>query len=321
MCTCKKESKTAVGTPGNFDYVYLCTKDNGSSIKIKVTAGNDNEAKKLAEVECEESGFINFSEALNKVNITQRGMFFSGYKIADNNMPGRVILISDEGVFYSFNEDDIREELRLSGGRTELEIKCGSSAYITKPFLVENRDREKSRRIEDVSPIHRSELGHSLRSATDEDIKVVLDSLPVAGSLASVATHFSNCCTLTDVEENNCAHFLSDAFIKAGYSELKKSARNRNITEWCDWDSVAKSGDARPVRALDMKNWFNSMASRTETVIQSNNGFWAVYQENQLNGQGHVLLYDSNEKIVYGTKDMQGVPYFFRSWRQFFYQW
>ncbi len=55
MCTCKQKSKKPAGSPGNFNYIFLCVKNDGTKKEIKVTAGNDNEAKQLAELECEDS--------------------------------------------------------------------------------------------------------------------------------------------------------------------------------------------------------------------------------------------------------------------------
>ena len=56
MCTCKQKSKTPTEAPGNFNYVFTCTSDDGNKKEIKVSAGNDNESKALAELECEEEG-------------------------------------------------------------------------------------------------------------------------------------------------------------------------------------------------------------------------------------------------------------------------
>ncbi|OMP30062.1 hypothetical protein [Mangrovimonas sp. DI 80] len=53
MCNCKQKSKEPAGGTGNFNYVFICTKDDGSEKEIKVTAGNDNEAKQLAELDCD----------------------------------------------------------------------------------------------------------------------------------------------------------------------------------------------------------------------------------------------------------------------------
>lgn len=69
MCTCKQKSKKPAGTPGNFNYVFTCTKDDGTKTEIKVTSGNDNEAKQLAELECSEVKNANmpwFLEALQE---------------------------------------------------------------------------------------------------------------------------------------------------------------------------------------------------------------------------------------------------------------
>ena len=51
-CTCSLVSKTNQGA-GNFLYVFACQKD-GTFHNVTVTSGNDNEAKQLAELECDE---------------------------------------------------------------------------------------------------------------------------------------------------------------------------------------------------------------------------------------------------------------------------
>lgn len=50
-CTCSLVSKTNQGA-GNFLYVFACQKE-GTFRSVSVTAGNDVEAKRLAELECE----------------------------------------------------------------------------------------------------------------------------------------------------------------------------------------------------------------------------------------------------------------------------
>jgi len=66
MCTCKQKSKKPAGSPGNFNYVFVCTKEDGTVSELKITAGNDNEAKILAEVECKDSKKI---QAIQKIII------------------------------------------------------------------------------------------------------------------------------------------------------------------------------------------------------------------------------------------------------------
>jgi hypothetical protein len=74
MCTCKLKSKSPAGSPGNFNYVYTCTKADGSQQEIKVSAGNDNEGKKLAELECEEEKLadLSFDSALTFAQVRQK---------------------------------------------------------------------------------------------------------------------------------------------------------------------------------------------------------------------------------------------------------
>ena len=81
----------------------------------------------------------------------------------------------------------------------------------------------------------------------------------------------------------NCAHFLSNALIKGGFTEIdgKKGADQfRTVNGFC----VCTHG--RPVRAKEMRAWF---ARKWERHQKPQEGYNAVYQEKS-NGQGHVLL-------------------------------
>lgn len=207
-------------------------------------------------------------------------------------------------------------ESKLPDGKILLEIRSGSVAYSSNVFTV-SIDNVNFQNITDnlIPEISTPKKGDP-KLATKKDIEILKKSSPLARSLASVATFWNNSCNLSDVEGNNCAHYLSDAFIRAGYPELKKISGNPHISLWCDWNNTVKNENARPVRAIDMKNWFDSMATKKTTTKQSGNGFWAVYQERQSDSQGHVLLYDSNNDVVYGTG---GIGYW--TWKQFFYQW
>ena len=49
-------SKKPAGGLGNFNYEYICTCGGGAKKpNVKVTAANDNEAKNLAQMECDDS--------------------------------------------------------------------------------------------------------------------------------------------------------------------------------------------------------------------------------------------------------------------------
>jgi hypothetical protein len=126
-------------------------------------------------------------------------------------------------------------------------------------------------------------------------------------SLKSVAAFWSDSCAGGDKYENNCAHFLSDAFIRSGYAELNGPVSCVNAR--CD--TPAK----RPIRARDMWCWFQSKATQTSTQLTRNTGWWAVFQLNEpVYWGGHVALFDSDNWKFYGTN-------WFPDWSQHLYQW
>lgn len=51
-CTCTQKKKEPAGGAGNFKYTFECK--GGSKKEYVVIAANDNEAKALAKLECEE---------------------------------------------------------------------------------------------------------------------------------------------------------------------------------------------------------------------------------------------------------------------------
>lgn len=102
---------------------------------------------------------------------------------------------------------------------------------------------------------------------------------------------------------NNCAHYLSNAFIRAGYTELLDAPA---IETRCT--------AGRPIRAQDMLRWFQHRAERFHSGIPpKGTGLWAGYQEKP--NRRHVLLYDADTGRYYGTDHCKDWPV------QWFYQW
>lgn len=124
-------------------------------------------------------------------------------------------------------------------------------------------------------------------------------------TLADVAKAYNESCVGGGRESNNCAHYLADAFIRAGYTDLKTS---KLITERC------KCGAGRAVRSQDLLKWFQAQ-SRTfhQGRPEPNTGYWAGYQEKP--GDRHVTLIDTATGKFYGTADCKDWPV------QWFYQW
>jgi hypothetical protein len=107
--------------------------------------------------------------------------------------------------------------------------------------------------MEHVAPPAPPELGpDDAREATDQDVSALGIAELAAKSIAGAAALFRKQCAGGDSYENNCAHYLSDAFLRAGYTELESPAPCINAR--CG--TTAK----RPIRARDMWCWFKAMA-------------------------------------------------------------
>ncbi|MFL9897897.1 hypothetical protein PQR71_06945 [Paraburkholderia fungorum] len=141
--------------------------------------------------------------------------------------------------------------------------------------------------------------------ATAANVKAL--DVPVTKSIAGTASLFTKACVGGDSYENNCAHFLSDAFIRAGYSELDPPSD-------CIHARCSTSAK-RPIRARDMWCWFKSMASQSRTTLPHKEGLWAIFQldEKQYWG-GHVVIVDTDSNVYYGTAN-------YPNWDQYCYKW
>jgi hypothetical protein len=136
-----------------------------------------------------------------------------------------------------------------------------------------------------------------------------IPSSPVTNpKLKDVAAYWGACCIGKDTFDNNCAHFLSDAFIRTGFSELLPPNS-------CIESGARCTPASRPVRARNMWCWFQSKASKTSNTPTKKTGWWAVFQldESQYWG-GHVALLDSDSWTYYGTG-------WYPDWSQNLYQW
>jgi hypothetical protein len=143
--------------------------------------------------------------------------------------------------------------------------------------------------------------------APTEGAQADQDKLQAGMSAQGAAKIFARKCDGGDVCNNNCAHFLSNAFIDAGFANLRDA--NACVTSRCA--TTAK----RPIRARDMWCWFKSLAASSGGAVARNTGFWAVFQldEAQYWG-GHVVIIDSNAWKYYGTG-------WYDDWTQYSYQW
>lgn len=241
---------------------------------------------------------------------------FVGLKAHDNNFDSNFLLIESSTKMYSFNYGDIIQEELLSSGKVKVTMRNGCVGTQITPYRV-GRNEESLLGFSEFSVDPRQTDEQFLSQlATEEEVQTLQITKFLAPSIEGAAANWTkSCAALGDVESDNCAHFLSNAFIAAGYTELTKASANANIHEWCDWNDTKKTPLARPIRAKEMWEWFKSKATETRRTKPDGEGFWAVFQWDPSYSGGHVLIYDSDKKTVYGT----GV---FWNWKdQFFYKW
>ena len=117
---------------------------------------------------------------------------------------------------------------------------------------------------------------------------------------------------------NNCAHYLSDALIDAGFSDL--SSAHTCVTHRCG-SPECTSGGKRPTRAKDMQCWFLEKDGNPAASVQKGSGFYAVYQERQSDGQGHVVILDSDAWKFYGTGWFEAGQPAPNDWKHQYFQW
>jgi hypothetical protein len=172
---------------------------------------------------------------------------------------------------------------------------------------MSNGESSHAEAMEYIAPPPQPELGpDDARPATPSDL-AALEEFALTKSIAGAAALFRKLCEGGDAYENNCAHFLSDAFLRTGYTELQVPARCIN----------ARCGTAakRAIRARDMWCWFKEMATDRRDSLPKNEGFWAVFQlkEEEYWG-GHVIIFDSDKNVYYGTAH-------YPNWSQYCYKW
>jgi hypothetical protein len=125
------------------------------------------------------------------------------------------------------------------------------------------------------------------------------------GTLEDAYDLYRGTCDCGEVLENNCAHYLSDAFIRAGYAEL--DGGTGGLFRRHHGKIVCKAG--RPVRARELREWFEEMATDTRDGEPSDDGYWAVFQHDpDRYWGGHVAIHkhDGEDYDWVGTGDYPG---------------
>jgi len=221
------------------------------------------------------------------------GIMFEGLTCPDLNVPGNKLIVCANNSIFSVSEGDIQCEETISNGLSRIHVRNGARIFENTQKIIANGSTYPIEQMEFIRPPALHLKGDALN--------VILPALSLVGA------KWNNSCSGNDSYPNNCAHFLSDAFIRAGYTEL--SAPNDCIHARCD------SASRRPVRARDMWDWFKSKATKTSRTRKANTGWWAIFQLNEAEyWGGHVVLWDSDTDTKYGTS-------WWPDWDQYLYQW
>ena len=87
----------------------------------------------------------------------------------------------------------------------------------------------------------------------------------------------SSCVCGYSYDGANAAHYLSNALIKAGFSELDLGvgADMRKVNSWIDGIIVCRSG--RPIQAMQLRDWFAKNWNKHSTPPRD--GLVLVYNE------------------------------------------
>jgi hypothetical protein len=237
---------------------------------------------------------------------------FDGVISADRNLPGNTLLVISESEFYSFRTSDIVDQERLSENLVRIWVVRGANAWKTGAIKIGGavRLRETVVGMEDLpEPPMAIVPGMPVQASDLHRQKLFSLALP-ALTIGAAAAAYKGSCVGGDHYANNCAHFLSDAFIRAGFSELTDGqAADVYIHARCD--TSAK----RAIRARDMWQWFKSKATATTNTLTHNTGMWAVFQlDEAVYWGGHVVIMDTDAWAWHGTG-------FHANWNQYAYQW
>lgn len=249
---------------------------------------------------------------------------YTGRKCPDLNFPGNFLLIESVERIYSFHYADVIKEEKIANGLVKITMGPNCMGMFIQPYLVPKCHPCVLPNYENMIPPKVIIKKGDPTFASSEDYKKLKASRPRERTIASAAMNFETpkgtCVLGKTPSENNCTHYLSDAFIKAGFDELRRERSEGGgiFYHWCDTITPPRrvNINARPIRAKEMNQWFLSIHTELKTTLPDGEGFWAVFQFDAAEyAGGHVLIYDSDSRKVYGT----GVYW---DWKeQYFYKW
>jgi hypothetical protein len=227
-----------------------------------------------------------------------------GEVLPDRNFDDHILIVSDRDTYYSVPRDIILETEPVGPTTFRLFVRRGGSIWRATRTSLSSQNSASMFAVEMFEPPPKVRVIPSdPHEGTSQDQQKLTDGRTIEGA----AKLYSSECAGGDEYANNCAHFLSDAFIRAGFTDLGNS--HTCISARCG--TLAK----RPIRARDMRCWFEAMSTSTGGAVKRNTGIWAVFQlkESDYWG-GHVAIVDSDSWKFYGTG-------WYNDWDQHSFKW
>lgn len=263
-------------------------------------------------VRVEETGAKPLTDILQTYGRRADCVVITGVATADLNLPGNTLIVVNKDQFYSIQNSDIVDRETIGPVETRVWVKKGSKAWQSGavPIGGEFRLRETLVDMEDLPEPPSVEIPGMPTEASEIDRQKLRALVPATGTIATAAAEYNGRCAGGDHYANNCAHYLSDAFLRAGFTELAAGqSADHFITARCG--TLAK----RPIRARDMWQWFQSKAAQTSKTLNCNTGLWAVFQlDEAVYWGGHVVIVDTDAWTFHGT----GCHW---DWNQYAYKW
>lgn len=235
----------------------------------------------------------------------------SGDILPDRNLDRNVLIVTSRDTYYSVPAEDIVETEPADPHGRPRRIWIRRESQLWSASRPSDKVHHAAERLALVAPeVFDSPPPYRLRSGDpDEGTPSDQQQLKAGKTIEGAAKLFVRGCAGDDQYDNNCAHFLSNAFILAGFDELRSSSACIESGARCA--TTAK----RPVRARNMWCWFKEKAKKTGTTVSKNTGAWAVFQlDESAYWGGHVAIIDSNHWKFYGTG-------WYSDWSQYSYQW
>lgn len=268
-------------------------------MKKKTTARRQKQSKRQPRLE----------DAIQSVRHREPTHTLVGREVEDKNLPGRSLMVVGPAEFYSVRDQDILSRSKDDSGFDVLQVSLDAQIFRTSAAILQADGFHPAEiEMEDYpAPPSPKPRKNDPTPASPSDIVELFNLAPSSKSIAGAAAQYVGSCAGGDAYRNNCAHYLSDAFIRAGYTDLLPP--NDCVNARCSTES------RRVIRAKDMWCWFQSMAKESRGTLPTKEGYWAVFQLKETEYCcGHVVIIDTDNNKYFGTGN-------YPHWDQYAYKW